>query len=109
MSRSIWATVGTVAALHRSTPGGFHDDKNLSVARRDGRSYESPTEGLFGGNKRGKIYGRLDCPVALAAIKRGRIYQQHRVSFADEANAVAAGFRLCASVWAMLIKVASSE
>jgi methylphosphotriester-DNA--protein-cysteine methyltransferase len=50
----------------------------------------------FGGNKRARIYGRLDCPSALAAIKRGRTYQQHRVFFADEASALAAGFRPCA-------------
>ncbi|MFZ0423215.1 MAG: Ada metal-binding domain-containing protein [Xanthobacteraceae bacterium] len=52
--------------------------------------------GRFGGNKRARIYGRLDCPSALAAIKRGRTYQQHRVFFADEASALAAGFRACA-------------
>jgi methylphosphotriester-DNA--protein-cysteine methyltransferase len=52
--------------------------------------------GRLGGNKRARIYGRLDCPSALAAIKRGRTYQQHRVFFADEASALAAGFRPCA-------------
>jgi hypothetical protein len=61
----------------------------------DGRTYESPTKCLFGGNKRGRIYGRLDYHSALRAIKRGRIYQQHRVFFADEASAIAAGFRPC--------------
>jgi methylphosphotriester-DNA--protein-cysteine methyltransferase len=61
----------------------------------DGRSYESLTKGLFGGNKRAKIYGRLDCPSALRAIKRGRTYQQHRVFFAEEASAIAVGFRPC--------------
>ncbi|MFZ0423222.1 MAG: Ada metal-binding domain-containing protein [Xanthobacteraceae bacterium] len=50
----------------------------------------------FGGNKRARIYGRLDCPSALAAIKRGRTYRQRRVFFADEASALAAGFRPCA-------------
>jgi methylphosphotriester-DNA--protein-cysteine methyltransferase len=62
----------------------------------DGLTYQSPTTGLFGGNKRARIYGRLDCPSALRAIKRGQTYQQHRVFFADEASAVAAGFRPCA-------------
>jgi methylphosphotriester-DNA--protein-cysteine methyltransferase len=69
--------------------------KTYQLLGPDGRAYESPTKGLFGGNKRGRIYGRLDCPSALRAIKRGRTYQQHRVFFADEASAIAAGFRPC--------------
>jgi methylphosphotriester-DNA--protein-cysteine methyltransferase len=62
----------------------------------DGRPYQSPIKGLFGGNTRGKIYGRLDCPSALHAVKRGNTYARHRVFFADEASAIAAGFRPCA-------------
>jgi methylphosphotriester-DNA--protein-cysteine methyltransferase len=62
----------------------------------DGRAYQSPAKGLLGGNRRGKLYGRLDCPSALRAVKRGRTYAQHRVFFADEATAIAAGFRPCA-------------
>jgi methylphosphotriester-DNA--protein-cysteine methyltransferase len=50
---------------------------------------------LFGGNTRMKIYGRLDCPSALRAIKRGPTYARSRVFFADEASALAAGFRPC--------------
>jgi len=50
---------------------------------------------LFGGNRRMKIYGRLDCPSALRAIKRGPTYARYRVFFADEASAIAAGFRPC--------------
>jgi hypothetical protein len=61
----------------------------------DGRPYQSPTKGLFAGNARLKIYGRLDCPSALRAIKRGPTYARHRVFFADEASALAAGFRPC--------------
>jgi hypothetical protein len=45
---------------------------------------------LFGGNARMKIYGRLDCPSALRAIKRGPTYPRYRVFFADEASAMAA-------------------
>jgi methylphosphotriester-DNA--protein-cysteine methyltransferase len=73
--------------------------KTYQLLGVDGRTCESPTKGLFGGNKRGKIYGRLDCPSALRAVKRGRTYQQHRVFFADEPSAIAAGFRPCA--WCM--------
>ncbi len=61
----------------------------------DGRAFESATKGLFGGNARIKIYGRLDCPSALRAIKNGPTYARHRVFFANEASAVAAGFRPC--------------
>jgi hypothetical protein len=63
----------------------------------DGQTYESPTKGLFGGNARANIYGRLDCPTALRAIKRGQTYQRYRVFFADEGSAIAAGFRPCAA------------
>jgi methylphosphotriester-DNA--protein-cysteine methyltransferase len=52
---------------------------------------------LFAGNTRGKIYGRLDCPTALRAIKRSQTYERYRVFFADEVSAIAAGFRPCAA------------
>lgn len=61
----------------------------------DGRPYRSATKGLFGGNRRLKIYGRLDCPSALRAIKNGPTYARHRVFFADQQIAIAAGFRPC--------------
>jgi methylphosphotriester-DNA--protein-cysteine methyltransferase len=57
--------------------------------------FASATKGLFGGHRRLKIYGLLDCPSALRAIKRGPTYALHRVFFADEASAIAAGFRPC--------------
>jgi len=63
----------------------------------DGRSYQSQTKGVFGGNARLKIYGQLDCPSALRAVARGPTYARHRVFFADEASAIAAGFRPCAA------------
>lgn len=61
----------------------------------DGRSSASPEPGTLGGHRRTRIYGRLDCPAALRAIARGG-YVRLRVFFADEATAVAAGFRPCA-------------
>ncbi|WP_338017705.1 Ada metal-binding domain-containing protein [Streptomyces adustus] len=61
----------------------------------DGRPYRSAVPGRFGGYRRGRIYGRLDCPSALRHIAR-RSYVRHRVFFADEATAVAAGYRPCA-------------
>jgi methylphosphotriester-DNA--protein-cysteine methyltransferase len=61
----------------------------------DGRPYESHERGEWGGHRRARIYGRLDCPAALRAIARGG-YVRHRVFFADEATAAAAGYRPCA-------------
>jgi hypothetical protein len=61
----------------------------------DRRPYPSSTPGRFGGHRRNRIYGRLDCRAALAAISKGG-YMAHRVFFADEPTAVAAGYRPCA-------------
>jgi hypothetical protein len=61
----------------------------------DGAPYESTTPGQLGGHRRSRLYGRLDCPSALRAIARGR-YVRNRVFFADEATAIAAGYRPCA-------------
>ena len=58
----------------------------------DGKQYASATPGLFGGHKGGKGYGRLDCPCAARWIAKG-YYVKHRVFFADEATAIAAGYR----------------
>jgi methylphosphotriester-DNA--protein-cysteine methyltransferase len=69
--------------------------KTYHLLGADGRSYQSATKGSFGGNRRLKIYGRLDCPSALRAINRGSTYARHRVFFADEASAIAAGYRPC--------------
>ena len=61
----------------------------------DGRPYPSEVPGTLGGHRRSRIYGRLDCPSALRAIARGG-YVTQRVFFADEATAIAAGYRPCA-------------
>ena len=61
----------------------------------DGVPYQSLTAGTFGGYKPMRIYGRLDCPSALRYITAGH-YVPHRVFFADEVTAVAAGYRPCA-------------
>ncbi|MGW7531029.1 Ada metal-binding domain-containing protein [Amycolatopsis sp. NPDC054798] len=60
----------------------------------DGRPYESPAKGKWGGHRAARIYGRLDCASALRAIDRGG-YVRQRVFFADETTAAAAGFRPC--------------
>ena len=61
-----------------------------------GRPYGSPTPGALGGHRRGRIYGRLDCPAALRAMARGG-YVADRVFFADETTAVRAGYRPCSA------------
>jgi methylphosphotriester-DNA--protein-cysteine methyltransferase len=60
----------------------------------DGHPRRSADPGSFGGHRGTRIYGRLDCPSALRAIARGG-YVRHRVFFADETTAAAAGYRPC--------------
>ena len=60
----------------------------------DGRPYTSNTAGSLGGHRRTKLYGRFDCPAALRALAGG--YVRHRVFFAEEHAAIAAGYRPCA-------------
>lgn len=59
----------------------------------DGTTRESPTPGTLGGNATLRIYGRLDCARAIAALPLG--YAKHRVFFADEDAAIEAGYRPC--------------
>jgi methylphosphotriester-DNA--protein-cysteine methyltransferase len=61
----------------------------------NGAAYASSRPGNLGGHRVTRIYGRLDCPSARRAIGDGG-YVRHRVFFADEATAVAAGYRPCA-------------
>ena len=68
---------------------------SFTLVGADGRPHRSTRPGTLGGHRRGRIYGRLDCPSARRAIARGG-YVADRVFFADEATAVAAGFRPCA-------------
>jgi methylated-DNA-[protein]-cysteine S-methyltransferase len=61
-----------------------------------GQPYESHTPGTLGGHRGNRVYGRLDCEGALRWIARGH-YTPQRVFFADEATAIAAGYRPCAT------------
>ena len=67
--------------------------KPYRLTAPDGSTYESTTPGELGGNRKGKIYGRLDCWSANLALPKG--YAKHRVFFKDEAAAIAAGYRPC--------------
>ena len=60
----------------------------------DRKPYASDQPGTLGGHRRSRIYGRLDCPVALRAIARGG-YVTQRVFFLTEDDARAAGYRPC--------------
>jgi methylated-DNA-[protein]-cysteine S-methyltransferase len=60
----------------------------------DNVPYRTPEPGTLGGHRADRIYGRLDCPGAARAIARGG-YVAQRVFFADEATAIAAGYRPC--------------
>ena len=61
----------------------------------DGKVYESDVPGSLGGNRRTKVYGTLrPCRSAQRALDRGT-YMANRVFFADEATAIAAGYRPC--------------
>jgi hypothetical protein len=39
--------------------------RTWQVVGPDGRPHDSPRPGMLGGNRRGRIYGRLDCRAAL--------------------------------------------
>ena len=70
--------------------------KTYKLMGPDGQFYESTAPGQYGGNSKLKVYGRLDCPSALPTIKRfPGSYEKSRVFFADEATALAAGYRPC--------------
>jgi hypothetical protein len=71
-------------------------EKLYTLFGPDGRPYQSPIPGTLGGHRGSKIYGLLDCPAALRTIARGG-YVKHRVFFADEAAAIAAGYRPCSA------------
>jgi hypothetical protein len=69
--------------------------RSYTLLGANGRPYVSATPGTLGGHRRTKLYGRLDCASARRALDAGG-YATHRVFFADEPTAVAAGYRPCA-------------
>jgi hypothetical protein len=69
--------------------------KKYTLIGPDGQSYQFNHKGRFGGHRKLKIYGRLDCPSALRFIAKGQ-YVQHRVFFFLESDAIQAGYRPCA-------------
>ena len=71
------------------------EPKRYKLIGPDGAAYLSDTPGLLGGHRGGRGYGRMDWRAALRAIAKGG-YVRQRVFFADEAAALAAGYRPCA-------------
>ncbi len=65
------------------------------LINENGEEYLSEVPGTLGGNKRLKIYGRLDCSSANKWIEKG-YYIQNRVFFLNEETAIKAGYRPCA-------------
>ncbi len=70
--------------------------KTFTLIGADGKPYQSPTKGAFGGHCKDKIYGTLDCAGAARWIAKNH-YVKQRVFFAGEQTAIAAGFRPCAN------------
>jgi hypothetical protein len=70
------------------------ESKIYTLIGTDSKPYQSSTKGTFGGHKKDKIYGTLDCAGAKMWIEKGH-YVKQRVFFADEETAIAAGYRPC--------------
>ena len=90
MARVVWATP-QVDAPRAARPATSRTYKLLNAR---GEIFQSSTPGTFGGHRKNRVYGRLDCPAALRALAQGH-YVRQRVFFADEATAKAAGYRPC--------------
>ena len=86
--RRLMARTGTARPLRRLL-------RRTRCSARTGARTAARHPGQLGGHRRSRIYGRLDCPSARRAIAAGG-YVSHRVFFADEPAAVAAGYRPCA-------------
>lgn len=68
--------------------------KTYNLTSSGNKTYQSKIPGTLGGNKRLKIYGKLDCPSALRHIANG-YYIKNRVFFENEEIAIKAGYRPC--------------
>ena len=77
----------------RSPWSALGEDLHVAPCRPEALRVAEP--GHLGGHRRQQGYGRLDCPAALRWIAKGH-FVKRRVFFADEATAIAAGYRPCA-------------
>jgi methylphosphotriester-DNA--protein-cysteine methyltransferase len=74
--------------------GSAQSLKTYRLTGADGRCFASTDKGRFGGHRKSRIFGRLDCRSAARHLSNGT-YQKNRVFFADAATAIAAGYRAC--------------
>lgn len=70
-------------------------ERPYTLIGADGSPHMSQQKGTLGGHRKLRLYGRLDCSSALRYVAAGT-YAKHRVFFADEPTAIAAGYRPCA-------------
>ena len=89
------AGVGVAAGGLGGGPDGSVVTRTWTLLGGGWRAFAERCPGALGGHRRSRIYGRLDCAAAARAIARGG-YVAHRVFFADESAALAAGHRPCA-------------
>jgi len=68
--------------------------KHTNFSARTASFIKAKRKERFGGHRKDKIYGRLDCQSAARWIAKG-FYVKQRVFFADEATAITAGYRPC--------------
>jgi hypothetical protein len=89
------SAIASRGCLSRAFDTEVGTEKRYRLVDADGQEILSRRPGTLGGHRRTRVYGRLDCPVALSLIARGFDVRRHRVFFADEETAVAAGYRPC--------------
>ena len=73
----------------------MNPEKQYELLDECGNVYLSAEPGQYGGYRKKKIYGHLNCKSANRAIAQGE-YVNHRVFFKDEETAIKAGYRPCA-------------
>lgn len=71
-----------------------YGEQSYKLLDEGGKEYISKIPVMYGGNKKLKNYGKMDCSSALSWIKKG-YYINNRVFFEDEETAILAGYRPC--------------
>ena len=69
--------------------------KPYFLTDENNNQYLSSEPGSYGGHRKLKIYGRLDCPSAAKYLEKGQ-YVKQRVFFKDTETAIKAGYHPCA-------------
>jgi hypothetical protein len=88
--------LGTSASPVPVTTAGADEGHASAMTSTMRASRERPraTQGTVGGDGKQRVHGTLPCGAARSAIRRwGEAYTRTRVFVADEATAIAAGFR----------------